>query len=213
MESKVIEILTKVFELFHSLGIRNVSMDDISRELKISKKTLYKYFESKADLISKLLDFEQERFDNKVETDVFDQVNGNAIDVLLAVSKTVAETYAEVSPRTLFEMKKYFPEQNEEFWKNRIEYIVNKVSKNFQKGIEEGIYRQNLHIDLESRLYAHRLRLIHLDESFANDLEAFKPEAIFSCFFESLIRSISNKKGIEYFESKKKEMGLIAEQI
>ena len=41
------------FNVFAERGIKGVSMDDIVRTLKISKKTLYDYFSNKEDLIYK----------------------------------------------------------------------------------------------------------------------------------------------------------------
>jgi len=211
MEPKVNEILSSVFDLFKTYGIKNFSMDDISRELRMSKKTLYKYFDNKSDLIKKLFEYEHSRFDSKIQEEAFNKTEGNAIDVLLTVSKIVAETYMEASPHIIFEMKKYFYEENEIYWNMRLQYIIDKVILNFKRGMDEGIYRKNLRIELEAKLYVHRLRMIHLDEKMSRDLEDFDSDTIFSCFFESLIRSISNRKGIEYFESKKTEMGLVSE--
>ncbi len=41
--------------MFFRLGIRSVSIDDICRELGMSKKTFYVYFESKDALIEQML--------------------------------------------------------------------------------------------------------------------------------------------------------------
>ncbi|MFM8450341.1 MAG: TetR/AcrR family transcriptional regulator, partial [Haliscomenobacter sp.] len=45
------QILEKAEGLFMRLGVKSVSMDDVARELGISKKTLYQYFPTKEDLI------------------------------------------------------------------------------------------------------------------------------------------------------------------
>ena len=48
--------------LFQRRGIRSVTMDEISREMGMSKKTLYQYFSNKADLVQGVVmfHFEQE---------------------------------------------------------------------------------------------------------------------------------------------------------
>ena len=48
-------IVTKAKELFFSYGIKSVSMDDISRKIAMSKKTIYKCFEDKNQLIERLV--------------------------------------------------------------------------------------------------------------------------------------------------------------
>ena len=48
-------IIKTAGELFFRLGIRSVSIDDICRELGMSKKTFYVYFASKDELVEQLL--------------------------------------------------------------------------------------------------------------------------------------------------------------
>ena len=43
-------ITDRAGEVFMKYGIRSVSMDDISSELGMSKKTLYQYSQNKSDL-------------------------------------------------------------------------------------------------------------------------------------------------------------------
>jgi AraC-like DNA-binding protein len=45
-------ILQTAETIFMRMGIRSVSMDDISAELGMSKKTLYQYFEDKDQLVT-----------------------------------------------------------------------------------------------------------------------------------------------------------------
>ena len=52
-------MLDQINELFFEFGLKILNMDDISRKLGISKKTLYRYVKSKEDLIAKLFDYEQ----------------------------------------------------------------------------------------------------------------------------------------------------------
>src|SRR5260221_3490365 len=49
-------ILEKAHELFMQYGIRSVSMDDISNNLGMSKKTLYQYFSDKDELVEAVVD-------------------------------------------------------------------------------------------------------------------------------------------------------------
>jgi AcrR family transcriptional regulator len=44
-------IADRAMALFQRFGLRACTMDDVSRELSISKKTLYKFFTNKADLV------------------------------------------------------------------------------------------------------------------------------------------------------------------
>ena len=51
MENKKVVLIEKSTELFLAYGIQHVSMDDIADKCGISKKTIYKFFENKNDLL------------------------------------------------------------------------------------------------------------------------------------------------------------------
>ncbi len=64
-------ILDKASELIKRFGLRKFTMDEIAGELGISKKTVYKYFESKNQLISEIInrivELEKRTFREEVE--------------------------------------------------------------------------------------------------------------------------------------------------
>ena len=49
------KIITKAGDLFMQYGIKSISMDEVARNLGISKKTLYQHVDNKADLIQKVM--------------------------------------------------------------------------------------------------------------------------------------------------------------
>ena len=46
------KILTGAIEMYMKYGVKSLTMDDIARELAISKKTLYLYVVDKDDLVN-----------------------------------------------------------------------------------------------------------------------------------------------------------------
>ena len=50
---KELELIASVAQLFMRLGIKSLTMDEIARQLGVSKKTLYKYASDKKELVSK----------------------------------------------------------------------------------------------------------------------------------------------------------------
>ena len=63
MEQSLVDILNRVRNLFFKYGVRNVSMDDICKNIGISKAKLHQIFTSKSDLVEKLLELERENFE------------------------------------------------------------------------------------------------------------------------------------------------------
>ena len=55
MENQKQQIIKTAGEMFFRIGIRSVSIDDICRELGMSKKTFYVYFAGKDELVAQLL--------------------------------------------------------------------------------------------------------------------------------------------------------------
>jgi AcrR family transcriptional regulator len=60
MKDKVQNILDHVSKLYHRYGIKSITMDDVARNLGISKKTLYEHFRDKKDLVGQVLQSEYE---------------------------------------------------------------------------------------------------------------------------------------------------------
>jgi AcrR family transcriptional regulator len=203
MEKSLIEILEKVRDLFYKYGVRSMSMDDISHEVGISRKKLHDFFISKNNLVEKLLDLEREHFEIIFNTDRFDG-EVNAIDILLMVSKEVSNKFTDISPSMTFDLKKYYPAIYHKHVEERIEFIFEKIRINLVKGINQGVYRDDLSVELVSRLYIRRLMDLHNPEFFPADKFSF--QTLFDVMFDNFIRGIANEKGIEYYEKQKKKI-------
>jgi TetR/AcrR family transcriptional regulator, cholesterol catabolism regulator len=202
MEKELIDILERVRELFFRYGVRSVSIEDICRDLGISKKKLYVHVTNKAELVRKLLDLERQNFEIIFDRHNFEGVN--AIDILLIVSRDLGNRFFDVSPSMTFDLKKYYPEIYHKHVEERIEFIYNKIQINLQKGISQGMYRDDLSIELVARLYIRRLIDLHNPEFFPADKFSF--QTLFDVMFDNFIRGIANPKGIEYYEKQKRKV-------
>ncbi len=167
-------------------------MDEISRSMGMSKKTLYQYVENKDDLITKALEF-------VIEKNTFNVIEENeklnAIDVLLEISRMVRMETLEINPVVVFDLHKYYPVIYRNIFVKKRDIIYGDICKNFNRGMKEGIYRTDLDIDMVARLYVKNLMEIH-DPEFIN--APFS--RIFQVMFDSHIRSIVNHKGLAYYE-------------
>ena len=201
-DPKLREILEKTVELFYEFGIRNLNMDDISRSLGISKKTLYQYVKSKEDLIEKLFYYDEMRWDIEMSKLKIDEIN--AIEILLQVSLRVFEEMGRFNPKLKFELKKYYEPIFQQFMIRKQNHIFSQISKNIEKGIAEGLYRSDVNIELIAGLYVRNLVMTHNNDfCFAENITF---EEVFQVLFESHIRAISTPEGIAYFEKRKSEI-------
>lgn len=202
MEEKREEITSKAADMFGEYGIRSVSIDDICREISISKKTFYQYFENKSELLEAILNIHVEQALNKAQK-IKEQAN-NAIEALLMVSKTICRISMNARPAAAFDLKKYYPEIHKEFINYKRKLSYDGIVMNMRRGISEGIYREDLSVELVAQLYVKKIEQMH-DKEFMENIE-FSPETIFQVMFENHIRAISNQKGIEIFEKEKQNL-------
>lgn len=191
------EIFKHVLELFKKYGIKSVTMDDLARELGISKKTLYNFVEDKKDLVEKVAHFEfdhvKECFDR-----MFEKEGLNAIDQLFEVNYFMREQLKYHSISFDYDLRKYFPDLFRKMMEKKQQEMYQSVLNNMRKGKSEGIYREDLNEDLIAKLYV--TRIIHAHESAVISIEDFIAPEAFRQYFIYHIRGIANARGIKILE-------------
>ncbi|MBL6962801.1 MAG: TetR/AcrR family transcriptional regulator [Bacteroidetes bacterium] len=185
-------------------GIRSVSMDDICRELGISKKTLYQYVSSKANLIEQTLLYDHEQVKKEYHK-IFTEYK-NAIDQLLMVSFLISKKLSEFNPSFNHDLRKYFPASNRENKAERQKNIAERIKKNIELGIKQGMFRENLNPELVAQLYVQKIEGIMNPENL--QISGYSFSDIFKAMFENHIRGIANQTGIEYYEEKIKSLNI-----
>lgn len=196
------QMLEQIKALFFEFGIKNLNMDEISRKLGISKKTLYRFVKSKEDLIAKLLEYERvngEKFSEEIS-----RLNVNAIEKLFKVSLLVYEEMKRFNPMIMFEMRKYYEQLFNEFRDRKLVYISKLMKLNLEQGIDEGLYRKDVNIEVVIALFINYLVEIHSSDMCKTIDLTF--DDLFKVMFENHIRAISTPAGVAFFEIRKKEI-------
>ncbi|NOX48810.1 MAG: TetR/AcrR family transcriptional regulator [Chlorobi bacterium] len=201
-DEKLDLIISGSYRIFTEQGLRNVSMDDICRSIGISKKTLYLYVDNKLDLLKKIVEYIRTQIHQRIKE--LEGRNLNAIDVLLEMSKIANTKHFRINPVISFEFRKYYPKAFEEFIFMKKELIIEHIIKNIKQGINEGLYRHDLNIEIVAHLYFQKIEDFHKLE--LDDLEDFSYRKVFEVMFENHIRGIANAKGIAYFEKQKEKL-------
>lgn len=145
------KILAKSRELFFQIGIKSITMDEISRQLGISKKTLYKYVDNKSDLVFKTMQQhirEEQEFIDKLQ-----EVKLNAIDIIVEIIKHVVKTMNNLPMSAMYDMQKYYPESWALFTDFKNCSIINTMEEILNKGKEEGLFRTEMKACLISKFY------------------------------------------------------------
>jgi TetR/AcrR family transcriptional regulator, cholesterol catabolism regulator len=197
-------ILTKVGELYRKYGIKSVTMDDVSHELGISKKTLYQYFTDKDDLVGKFID--NEIASRHKDFCICFREGFNAIEELFEIAIFMNRFISQQNPATEHDLKKYYPHHYQKSLKARREGIYNYILQNLKKGKEEGLYRPELNEEIIAKIYLSRVESIHL-----NDLlpaAEFTSAKLFIEYIVYHVRGIGTEEGIRVLENRIKEFEL-----
>ncbi|MFK7755430.1 MAG: TetR/AcrR family transcriptional regulator [Flavobacteriales bacterium] len=196
MEEKEKGIILGATEVFMRLGIKSVNMDDISRQLGISKKTLYKYVSDKNDLVHKsvliMMDLEDEAIEDIQSRDL------NAIDENMEIMKHAMGMLNNMHPSIMFDMEKYHPTILRSMMDNRHSKIYDCVMSNLKQGITEGLYRKNLNADVIAKMSINSMDVI-LDKTEIH-IEGISFSEKFKEYFRYHIRGIASEKGITYLK-------------
>jgi len=201
-DKKYDSLIEGCYKVFTEHGIRNISMDDLSRTLGISKKTLYQFVQNKADLLKKISLYIQETIKTRMEE--LGKMDLNAIDVLLEMSKIASAKHFQINSMITYEFRKYYPQVFNEYLCIKKDLLIENIKKNLDQGIKEGLYRQDLNKDIVAHLYFKKIEDFHNPE--LTDLQNFSYNNVFEVMFENHIRGIANQKGIEYFGKQKKKL-------
>ena len=196
-------IIKTAGEMFFRLGIRSVSIDDICHELGMSKKTFYVYFASKDELVEQLLqanlDFVAQKIEGILATEDFRKV-------VSGVVKTQREKEAQGDvrrvPQLVYDLKKYYPRQFEDFQHKAFEMQKNFIAQFLERGIANGLVRANLNIELTSvlfaKIYSDALRDFEIMEAHGHNVVQLSRVAMDVC-----IRGVLSEEGMKLYKDER----------
>ena len=146
-------IIKTAGEMFFRLGIRSVSIDDICRELGMSKKTFYVYFESKDALIEQMLQANLNYISGKLAELLALGDFRQLVKVFLKRQEAEKNDVRRV-PQLVYDLKKYYPRQFADFQVKCFETQKEFIMRYLELGVEQGLVRANLNIELTAVLFA-----------------------------------------------------------
>jgi AcrR family transcriptional regulator len=144
------KILMEAFGLFCQRGIKSVSMDDIAQHLSMSKKTIYKWFNNKDEIVYSAVS----GYLNSVECDCERIMGeaGNAIEELFSIMGTTRKIFASIHPSIFHDLQKYHANAWRLWQEHKNQYILTSIKANLERGIAEGLFRKDLDVEVIARL-------------------------------------------------------------
>lgn len=189
-------ILSEASQLFMKHGIRSVTMDDIAKEMGISKRTIYENFRDKDELLKNCI--LKNREEQKLQIHGLVATSSNVIDAIFRVMVEVTATMNKIHPSFIIDLRKY----HYQIWKNFVMQHqadhIRELGRLIQKGVEDGIFRQDIIVDIVTRMLNLQLRELSNEEVFPPDL--YSRAEVFVNIIVNFTRGIATEKGIRIIE-------------
>jgi len=162
------KIINKAKEMFLRLGFKSITMDDIACEMCISKKTIYKYFSNKDVLIEQSVELVHKEVHETIDKIVAQ--NFNAIEENFEIKRMFKEMFKSAESSPIYQLKKHYPEVYAKALTSQIEVCETCFRNNILKGMNEGLYRENLDVDNYIKFYY--TLIFNINENTASGIEA-----------------------------------------
>lgn len=196
------DIVEQAGQLFMRCGIRSVNMDDVSKHLHISKKTLYQFVKDKNDLVEEVIEGICSR-NNSCIIGICDR-GLNAIDEQYEITSFLVGLIRQFHPSIHYDLEKYHPHAWTKLKGIQQEHIMKCMTANLEKGKKDGLYRKDLDVNIVVRIYLSRFDVVFDGVLFPP--EQFSFEGVLWEMFSYHVHGIASLKGAKYLEDKVKEL-------
>lgn len=154
-------------EMFFKYGVKSITMDDIAKQLGVSKKTIYNNYKDKDHLLQTLVMRQITR--NREEMQCCFEKAENAIHEIMLSMKHLGEVFSKINPVTFYDMFKYHHESWMMFKNFKDEHISQIVENNLARGIKEKLYRSDINVKILARLRIEELEMAINGNVFKTD--------------------------------------------
>ncbi len=196
-------IIRGASSLFFERGIKEVKMDDIARNLSVSKRTIYEQFSDKEQLLIECIKFIYREMRELAKEEIRKSSN-NTLDVILILYYIHFEMIKRANKHFFIDLMKYpnIIKQREEKEKSN----NRKFKAWIEQGISEGVFRADANSDILMFILKRDLEIIVTSDEF-KELSSDELGKNFILFYLRGIATIKGQEIIEKFieETNKKE--------
>lgn len=189
-------ILTNALDMFNRHGVKAVTMDDIAKELRISKRTLYEHFDNKEDILICCINSKINQGGD------FTGCDKSLMDLLLEYSHLMAMLQQSFGHHCFCDIRRYHGSIYTSVLKKLSEYAL-LCRGSVRSGIDQGFVRRDVTPD-----FVYVTILEHLSKMFS-DSELLMYDASYNDYMAQKVvafaRGISTIKGRAYIDQKIKK--------
>ena len=175
--------------LFQAQGVKQARMDDIARELSISKKTLYELFSDKEELLLEVVKVISMGFHQNVKEIICS--SANVLEQIFMLYKRVIEHSRKVNPLFFIELIRY-PKVQAYFEEVHTRH-ANCTREWLQMGVKQGLLRDDVNYEVFLRQDG-----FQMDKLLINpEVRKYPAKVIYDSIVLVMLRGLATDKGLE----------------
>ncbi len=184
------QILKKFGELIQTFGIKQITIDMIAEKCGISKKTVYKYFRSKHELVDRILTDILDELGHR-----FDEIDGTdsaPLDKMHDIFSSMYQLLGSLSFPLLRDIKTGYPEINARINDFRTSH-KDLVRRTIKGGIDSGDFNPDINPDIATEMImGAAAKVIHPEYIINHNLTV---EQTISSFKSFIVNGLVKKGG------------------
>lgn len=196
-------IIEESDKLFCQYGFKSVTMDDIAKHLGMSKKTIYQNFADKNELVDILI---ADKLGNQsCKMNDCAKNAKNAIHEIFLTIADIKELMGALNPKLFYDLQKYHPKAWLKFRNFKEKNLLITIRNNLKRGIEEGLYRSEINVDILSQLRLDHSSIVFQEHDHYT-MNKYNIAQVIIEKTEHFLYGISNEKGLALIATYKKEL-------
>lgn len=207
-DSETVErILLQAESLFTQFGFTRVTMSEIASRLSISKKTLYKHFKNKEEIIHAILN----RTKRAIETHVDRLLQNQELPFLKKLHLLLdflGKSSSRMKGPLIEELKQHYSSVYQEIKEFQRDRGLNKFTELIKEGVERGVFRDDINTEIIVYIYITAVREL-IDPSFLST-SALSADQVYahitSILFEGILTENSRKEFLLISNHNEKEL-------
>ena len=182
---------------FTTFGSKRFTMDELAAHLGISKKTIYKHFSSKEDLVIASIQYLIDEYNQTLENLIKNEED--PISCIILMYEKAFEKLKYFKPSFIFGLRKYYPAANKIFDDFRDYFVKVKVFNLLESAQQKGYLVHDVNLELFCDLYFKRFEEIAFTNN--NLFEIYSNKELLNHFIIYSLRGIAKQSYMNpYFE-------------
>jgi AcrR family transcriptional regulator len=185
-------ILTRSEEMFLKFGYSKVTMDEIASNLGMSKKTLYKFFPSKEELVREIIYKMRCGIKDYID-DLLANEEMDFVEKLKRLMNLIGKQSSKLQGPLLEDLHKNIPEVWQQINEFRKENVRQKFTQLINMGVEKGIFRKDIDQRLIVLIYSSAIQGLINPEILSQ--MPFSVEQVFESVIKVIFSGIFTEEG------------------